>query len=177
MSQTGTYKWDVPWLSPPRDSAQPRRRRKGKRYKALPDQQLYQFFGTYPLSVPRIDWVAITSGEKREFRRYKFWQKPPFLPRPIVIYSVHSLTGEYDVDVAIFEDSWEEPLGVITPESLANEGYDSVSEFRSYFQERYPRRGWRPLDRVVVYKLRPFTEDDRRENADMIFDHLFGRWI
>lgn len=174
MSQTGTYNWNLGWLTPPRNSKQPRKRRRGEH-----TERLTRTVSTTPFRIPRLDWGAITNGDKTEFRRHGKWGYETYgiTPRPIVIYSVHDLTEEYEVDVAILEDIWQEPLGVITPESLANEGYRNVREFRSYFQERYPRRGWRPLDKVWVYKLRPFTPADRREHADKLFRELFGSWL
>lgn len=128
------------------------------------------------LRVPSEDWILVSRGGKREFRAStkavsNLWSVEP--PTPVVAYRVRpGPTGGYDSKLMVLEDKWLEPLGAITPESLAAEGFDSMAEFRRYWMRREKRR-FMPTRKVTVYRVRLWTPEDNREMADVIFNRLY----
>lgn len=71
--------------------------------------------------VPRAGWAAVVCGTKREFRaacgnHSALWSVQT--PTPAVAYAVSDI-GLYDSALIVLEAVWREPLGAISPESLA----------------------------------------------------------
>lgn len=127
------------------------------------------------LRVPTSDWVAVTRGVKREFRASpsavsKLWDTEP--PTPVVAYRVDPSHG-YDCKLMILEDTWIEPIGAISQESLEAEGFNSLAEFRRYFVNR-ERTRFRPTRKITVYRIRPWQEGDARYFGDRLFERLYG---
>lgn len=152
---------------------------------------------TLILRIPRTDWAAVRCGEKREFREAGRWA-PPWtrlkLPLPILGYSRSRSAGESSVpDSALFilDECWMEPLGAISTESLAAEGFGdleelresrearaaAMSEFRRYWKARHPSTGYRPLSKVFVYRVRPLTEDERAEMGLRLLGLLYDGYL
>ena len=128
--------------------------------------------------VPRAEWPAIVCGSKWEFRaacgnHSALWTVQT--PTPAVAYSVSSL-GVYDSALMVLEAVWREPLGAISDESLAAEGFKSFAEFRSAWMRREKRRF--PLMRMTtVYRVRPWTLEDDAEMAEVLLRRLYGQFV
>ena len=74
----------------------------------------------------------------------------------------------------VLEAVWREPLGTISEESLANEGYATMAEFRRGWVIR-ERRRFPLLDTVTVHRVRPWTPDDAAAMGDALLrHHLYG---
>ena len=130
------------------------------------------------LRVPSRDWPAVKRGYKTEFRAGAGKNAVPQLfgvptPIPVVAYTVRR--GEHDAQLMILERCWQEPLGAISADSLAAEGFEDLKEFRAYWMEREHKR-FTPTRQVFAYRVRAFREDDRAEAADRIFEHLYGEF-
>lgn len=127
--------------------------------------------------VSRVDWVAVTSGQKREIRVYGHAGGKRDLPHPCVLYSPHPATGEISTALGMVTDRWVEPLGAISSESLELEGFPGdFTGFRRYFAARYPKGGFRPLAKVIVYRLRPMTERDAADVREELWRRLYGQF-
>ncbi len=140
-------------------------------------QRTAQTLTTRFLRVPSVDWADIVVGRKTEVRtigRYALchWRVKP--PELVVGYLVRR-HEERRERLLIVEDAWSEPLGAISPESIANEGFESLDEFRSYWLTRHK---WQPLATVQVAKLRPYVEGaDRRVMEERVLQRVYGRWL
>jgi hypothetical protein len=131
------------------------------------------------LRVPSLDWPKVVTGEKRELRtmgRYALMAGRIRAPELVVGYLVRRY-DERREQLLIVDDAWQEPLGAISPQSLAAEGFESFGEFRSYWKLRFPRSGWRPLSTVQVCTLRPFTPADHEPMAERLLQRIYGRWL
>lgn len=127
--------------------------------------------------VARVDWVAVTSGQKREIRVYGHAGGNRPLPHPCVLYSPHPTTGEISTALGMVTDRWVEPLGAISAESLELEGFPGdFAGFRRYFAQRYPKGGFRPLAKVIAYRVRPMTAEDVERESAAIWDRLYGQF-
>lgn len=142
----------------------------------------YQQFRTSTtfLRVPIIDWPAVKRGLKSEFRSGWGKNKTPKLfqvspPTPVVAYAISS-TGEYDARLMVLEDIWLEPLGAISPESLAREGFESLAQFRRYWLEREGRR-FTPTRQVFAYRVRPWADGDEALMGRALLDRLYGEFL
>jgi hypothetical protein len=128
--------------------------------------------------VPRAEWPAVVCGTKREFRaacgnHSALWSVQA--PTPAVAYTVSSV-GVYDSVLMVLEAVWREPLGAISAESLAAEGFASFAEFRSAWIRREKRRF--PLLRMTaVYRIRPWTLDDERLMGELLLERLYGEFL
>lgn len=135
---------------------------------------------TIQLKVPRVDWAAVIAGEKTQWRDTA--HGPQFdltdLPRPVVLHSYQKFRRDAEARLAVLESAEREPLGAISPESLAAEGMASLSDFRKYWIERHKRVGYfMPLTTVMVYTVRPWQPDDREHFADKLLTYLYGPWL
>lgn len=129
------------------------------------------------LRVPAQDWIAVKRGVKREFRgstgtASRFFSVDP--PTPVVAYRVRR--GEYDSKLMVLERAWQEPLGAISEESLAAEGFDSFGAFRRYWMQR-ERKRFTPTRRVWVYRVRPWSDADMEPMALRLLMRLYGEWL
>lgn len=80
----------------------------------------------------------------------------------------------YDSRLMVLEETWQEPLGTIRPESLVLEGQPDLAHFRRYWMQR-TRRAFTPTRMVAVFRVRPWRGDSDRETfATTIFDRLYG---
>jgi hypothetical protein len=94
-----------------------------------------------------------------------------------VAYRVRGgVAGGHDAKLMVLEDKWLEPLGAITAESLANEGFETVAEFRRYWMAREKRR-FAPTRMVTVYRVRLWTPGDRAALGDMLMERLYGEHL
>jgi hypothetical protein len=131
------------------------------------------------LRIPKADWPKVTQGRKTELRR------PPGPgsllaakldpPTPVVGYSVGVAGPRFKL--LVIEQAWQEPLGTISDESLAREGFKTRAEFRAYWRRRVHSRSYKPLTLVQVYRVRPFVPEDRPMLADNLFEHLYGEFL
>jgi hypothetical protein len=134
------------------------------------------------LKVARQDWAALVCGEKREYRVVRGRNQSPNAagrwrtPAPVVAFSYQAFRDEPDFALLICEDTWTEPLGAISAQSLAAEGFDSIDEFRLYWRDREPK-GFRPLTDVAVYRLRPWEDSDRAEQAEILLERVYGAFL
>ena len=114
------------------------------------------------MRVPVAAWGAVTSGCKREFRAQPgnasaLWNVET--PTPCAVaYKVAHL-GRYSAALMVLEAVWREPLGAISEESLANEGYATMGDFRRAWVMREKRR-FPLLAPVTVHRVRPWTPED-----------------
>lgn len=136
--------------------------------------------------VDPIDWIAVISGEKTEWRLYgnaNFIEKMVF-PSPIVVYSPSAADPMIPYTALLtLEEMWREPIAAITDESLRREGFtahddrrDNFADFRNYIAARYPNGGFRPIANVVCRRVHPMTADERTEFMERHWHHLYGRW-
>lgn len=130
--------------------------------------------------MPAVDWPAVISGEKRQFRQRRH-MAPRFdytpLPCPVVGFVRESKRDvvRHTGMLVVEEFREREPLLAISPGDLALEGFDTLEEYRRYW--RANRRGFRPLDEVCVYTIRPMWPDEAPEFGLAIFHHLYGPWL
>lgn len=110
------------------------------------------------LMVPDTDWAAVLSGSKTMFRSYSRRYLPTILPTLAIAWR-RGPTG-LQTKTIVLEDTWQEPLGTVSEEDLRDEGFATLSDFRRYFEVRYPKGGYRPLATVQVYRVRPLREGD-----------------
>lgn len=133
---------------------------------------------TQYLRVPKEDWAAVKHGYKTEYRlggrggMYLNYLSS-MLPTPVVLYMTAGNRHEHKLGV--LTDCWIEPLGAISEESVQLEGFTSVAHFRRYWTSRTSKR-FRPLERVQVFRVRPFTPEDRESLGGILFDRLFGEF-
>lgn len=135
------------------------------------------------LRLPRQDWAAITQGAKTEFRSPGGPGVPPLNllkpPSPVIVYSPPSGFGGGELlhALMVLEDCTKEPLGAISAESLAAEGFESLAEFRRYWKRRFDRtrrRPWDPTRPISVFWLRPWRgEEDEEHFARLLLERLY----
>jgi hypothetical protein len=95
---------------------------------------------------------------------------------PIVAYSVDR-QGRHDARLMVLERMWREPLGALSPESLAAEGCQTLAEFRRRWMLTNRKR-FTPSRIVSVYVVRPWRAGlDEREMADRLLEHLYAEWV
>jgi hypothetical protein len=131
------------------------------------------------LRVPRVDWPRVKIGEKTEFRT-RPREGSDLLsvnpPTPVVAYSVDG-NGKYDRQLMVLLERRFEPLFAITedPDAIAREGFDSYEEFRAYWRRR--RHGaYAPMERVFVWRVRLWEDDDDRTFGARLFTRLYGEY-
>jgi hypothetical protein len=131
------------------------------------------------LRVPIADWPAVKRGLKTEFRASPGRNSVPQLhdlptPSPVVAYAIRR--GRHDGRLMVLEELWSEPLGAISPESLAREGFGSLAEFRAYWLRREHVR-FRPTRQVMCFRVRPLREGDIEDFAQRAFEHLYAEHL
>jgi hypothetical protein len=90
--------------------------------------------------VPDAEWGLVKYGNKREFRAACAKHSPlrnVATPTPAVAYCVNSF-GEYRSALMVLENIWREPLGAISPESLAAEGSKRIASSNGVDEARAP---------------------------------------
>lgn len=73
----------------------------------------------------------------------------------------------------LMTETWQEPLGAISEESLEREGFPDVAHFRRYWMQR-TRRRFRPLQMVRVFRVRRLEQADWMEQAERVMERLYG---
>jgi hypothetical protein len=132
------------------------------------------------LRVPSVDWPAVTQGRKTEFRqqgRYRLLTTNLSCPTAVVGYLSGANGTPRRERLLVIEEAWQEPLGAISPESLAREGFASLAEFRGYWRGRIQTGTWKPLTTVQVYRVRPLAPADVDGLGRALFLHLYGDWL
>lgn len=128
--------------------------------------------------VPSDDWHAVKGGHKREIRSRQsstIALQHLSLPTPAVVYRCHPHHG-YEAVLMVLEAVWREPLGAISEESIVNEGYATVAEFRRAWVIR-ERRRFPLLATVTVHRVRPWTPDDGVAMGEALLTQLYGEFL
>lgn len=112
-------------------------------------------------------------GTKTEFRASgravtQLWNVTT--PMLVVGYAIRG--GTHESHLFVLEETWQEMLAAISPESLQREGFPDVGHFRRYWMNRTQRR-FRPLDKVQVYRVRLATADDIRDMGKRLIERLY----
>lgn len=130
------------------------------------------------LRVPPIDWPDVITGRKTQIRHRSYLAsrfEMSQMPCPVVGYARESKRELRHVGMLVVEAFRAEPILAISPADLRREGFDDLSEYRRYW--RAHRNGFRPMDEVYVYDVRPMGEDEVADFAGSIFRHLYGPWL
>jgi hypothetical protein len=130
------------------------------------------------LRVPRGDWIAVKRGLKREFRagsgaHSRLWNVAT--PTPAVAYTIDGM-GEYRHALLVLEKVWREPLGAISPESLAAEGFESFAAVRRHWVLR-EKRYFPPLRMTTAYQVRPWADADADLMGEQLLKQLYGDFL
>lgn len=133
---------------------------------------------TLYLRVARIDWPAVSQGIKTEFRaagQHKLPVSGLYTPCPVVCWCPTEYGPEPDQQLMVLEAAWSEPLGAISPESLAREGFNSRRDFIHYWRnQRIGRRAF-PVDSTVfAYRVSLWDDNRRDEFAHALLMRLYG---
>lgn len=137
---------------------------------------------TLYVRVARVDWPMVRLGRKTEFRTttkggvIPHALAPDDYPVAIVAWCPVGYGPVPEQRLMVCEAAWIERLGEITPESLAREGFASRREFANYWrnQRTSGRNGYKPLMRVGVYRVRPWTEGDVELCGVKLLERLYG---
>lgn len=124
------------------------------------------------LRVPVYEWPAIKYGQKREFRSTFRVLSLVACEKPTPVIGYRSGGGDYDQRIMVLENSWSEPLGAISPESLAAEECDTLKEFKTRWAVNHTGR-FSPLQTVYVYQVRPWGDSDQEHWEKHIFNKLY----
>lgn len=132
------------------------------------------------LRVPQADFGLVRAGRKTEFRVVGGDGQSPQLwavefPSPAVGYMFRR-GGGYKSTLLVIQAAWREPLGAISPESLEREGQPDIAHFRRYWMARN-HTNFKPTREVSVFRVRPWTEDDREMMARLLFHRLYGEFL
>jgi hypothetical protein len=128
--------------------------------------------------VPSDDWHAVKGGYKREFRSRQSSLTAVqglSLPLPCVGWRLHPQHG-YDALLLVLEAVWREPLGAISEESIAAEGYATMADFRRAWIIREKRR-FPLLASVTVHRVRPWRPEDGAAMGDALLRQLYGEFL
>lgn len=132
------------------------------------------------LRVPVEDWVAVKRGMKTEFRMIGHGtsqMQHVKTPTPVVAYRVGRTEHAWEAVLMVLEETWQEALLAISPESLEREGFKEVAEFRRYWMRRTKAR-FRPTRMVRVFRVRPWRgEEDEREMGATLLRRLYGEHL
>lgn len=133
------------------------------------------------LRVPVEDWSRVSIGEKTEFRtmpREGSLLARAYLPTPVVAYCVKPPLNEYVNRLMVLLERRFEPLFAISEDQAAieREGFNTYDEFRRYWRKR--RKGvYRPMERVHVWRVRPYFEGDAELLGAAMFRRLYGDFL
>lgn len=142
----------------------------------LPRHELKTLF----LRAPYMDWAALSTGHKTEFRA------PPRgaisamvqAPTPVVLYTVSPTLKVRKHKLVVLVAHRVERLMDIAdqPDSLAREGHPSYDSFRRYWRGR-TRRRFNALARVEVFQLAPWQQSERQSLGAHLLDRLYGDYL
>lgn len=130
------------------------------------------------LRVPYSEWGAVKAGRKREFRASpkatpQLWDVDP--PLPVVAYAISKALG-YRSQLMILEETWREPLGAISAESLKQEGQPDIAHFRRYWMGR-EHTAFKPTRLVSVFRVRPWQPSDFATMGERLLERLYGEFL
>jgi hypothetical protein len=131
------------------------------------------------LRVPHTDWAAIKRGSKTEFRTHGLGYPALFnvkTPTAVVAYVMRGKPPRYEHCMLVLEETFREPLGAISPESLAREGFPDIAHFRRYWMGRTKLR-FRPLSEVQAYRVRPYRQGDTAMLGLVLMERLYGDYF
>lgn len=133
------------------------------------------FVNSQHLKVNRQDFHRLARGEKTEVRILKGGDLKPGqeYPRPICVESEDTVGNPLRI-LMVCEAVWDERVLAISPESVSNEGFSSVDEFKRYWMLRTGKR-LRPLTWVRARRLRRWEpiEDSDFFGAQLLHE-LYG---
>lgn len=158
-------------------------RAKGRSAEREPRDLLRRDTRNTRVHIPRVDFNDVRVGAKTEFRNYgkRMYDHVEF-PAPAIGYCAkpwwvpEHRVENIDTVLLTLEESWCEPLGAITPESLEREGFATISDFRRYITERYPNGGYRPMASVIVYRVHPITPEDVEAFSKRMWTKMYGQF-
>ena len=128
------------------------------------------------LQVPVADWPAVKHGMKTEFRLAGAGLLNLQLPTPVVAYMTQRRPKRHEHALMVLEEAFREPLGAISPESLAREGFPDMAHFRRYWTMRTKTR-FRPLQEVQAYRVRPWHDGDAEALGLVLVTRLYGEYM
>lgn len=120
----------------------------------------------------------VSTGRKTEFRANPGVGAVLYAecPTPVVAYTWHKNFG-HEYKLMVLEACWQEPLGAISEESLRNEGFNDIGEFRRHWCAREKRR-FPPLRMATVFRIRPWRYGlDEETFSTMLFKRLYGEYL
>lgn len=190
IARSGTDRVDGQWTHPRTltDKLSPVAIQRPRRREGTVSNLLKRNVGNLPIRVPTQDWSKVVVGEKSMVRTYsgaKDRESPVVAPgtatpRPALLYSVrHNGPGRsrrWEATPGVLLSHRQEPLGVISEEDLAREGFETLRAFKWSWKDRHRKLGWRPLDIVNVLEVRTVNPDDAEWTGDWLFTELFGEW-
>jgi hypothetical protein len=135
-------------------------------------------FSTIFLRIPHAEWSLVSSGRKTEFRASphlcpQLWNVRP--PVPVVAYTVFPARG-YRRALMVCERAWREPLGAISPESLAAELQPDIAHFRRAWMIR-EHRSFEPMRQVSAFRVRPWAPEDDQMMGQRLLRLLYGEHL
>lgn len=134
------------------------------------------------LRVPAEDWAQVRAGAKTEFRtrpRDRTLLTTCDVPTPVVAYSTpRDATMRWPSMLMVLEERRFEPLMAIDgdEEALAREAQPDYAHFRRYWRARNHGR-YAPLDRVWVWRVRPFRDQDIIVEGARLLRSLYGEHL
>lgn len=122
---------------------------------------------------PAPEFGSIVRGEKTEFRGSGPTAQLDRVetPTPVVVYKLDR--RGHDARLMVLTDTWQEPIGAISAESLEREGFPDFAHFRRYWVGR-TKKHFKPTRMVCVYRVRPWLPEDERDMGVRIFRRLYG---
>lgn len=142
----------------------------------MPRPEGHRTLKTLMVRVPAGEWQDVKQGRKREFRT----TQKPFgnglgWPQPVVGWR---WTKQYGVatTMLIVENTWVEPLGAISQESLRMEGCETLADYRRRWCIQNGRR-FPPGKEMMVVRFRLLTDTERPDMANRLLEHLYGPWL
>lgn len=152
----------------------------GSRGGSAPNPYTQRSMSTLFLRVPRVDWARVKIGEKTEFRTQANEAvriAKANTPTPVVAYSI-SLNRDHDAQLMVLERHRYEPLFAIAEdvEAIRREGYETYDEFRRYWRARL-KGIYRPMQKVHVWRVRPWTETDELHFGPELLKRLYGDFM
>lgn len=149
----------------------------GSRGGASPTGLIQHQAKTLFLRAPYHDWAALSQGIKTEFRATQLGAigKSVIAPTPVVLYAVSPTLGYRSEVLKVLVDHHIERLMDIAdkPDSLERECHPNYDSFRRYWRLR-TRRPYRALDKIAVFRLAPWTVEERQRLGPILLDRLYG---
>lgn len=130
------------------------------------------------LRVPVEDWAAVSVGTKTEFRipGRPAWALRVKPPTPVVAYAQHRNGVRVGNQLMLLEQTRSEPLGYLTDEALAREGFPDFAHFRRYWMKRR-KEHFRPGDLCQVFRVRRITTDEYDYLGRLLLARLYGEHL